>query len=146
MMVTGESMVGFTLFPNTADNPGSGSTIVTTSWTSLHSGRGIVRVYAYFSSPTSALVHQDTANTMDIPSAAVRIKLNDTGSFNPLTHTCPFAGSASCLQIDNIDITATNKTGGATESLKYSIDTTVVPQLPPDTYSGILNIQVQVLP
>src|SRR2546430_6568779 len=36
-----------------------------------------------------------------------------------------------------------NKTSSRADTLAYQIDTTVVPQLPADTYIGTLNIQAQ---
>lgn len=144
--VTSGNAIGFTLKSNTSSNPGGGSTTVTTSWTSLKTTRTSVAVWAYFSSATSALVHQDLMNTVDIPSAAVMIKINGVGPFTALTNSSPFVGAASGLQLADVPINSGNRTGSVTDTLTYNIDTTKVPQLPSDTYVGILNLQAQAIP
>ncbi len=144
--ISSGAAINFTLTANTGNNPGSGTTAVTTAWSTLKKTRTAVAVWAYFSSATSALVHQNPANTMDIPSAAVEIKINGAGSFLALTSTSPFVAAASGLQLANIAITAANRTGSVSNTLGYNIDTTKVPQLPADTYVGTLNIEAQATP
>jgi sarcosine oxidase gamma subunit len=138
--------ISFTLAANTAGNTGSAGSSVTTAWT-LKPGRTSVAVWAYFASATSALVHQTSGNATDIPSSAVKIQVGGAGAFNALTNVSPFNAAASGLQIGAATaITGTNKTSSRTDTLAYQIDTTVVPQLPADTYIGTLNIQAQATP
>ena len=144
--VTSGAAISFTLKSNTATNSGSSTTTVTTSWTTLKASRTAVAVWAYFNSANSALVHQNPTNTVNIPSAAVMIQINGSGPFTALTSTSPFVGAASGLRIANVAITAGNRTGSVTDTLAYNIDTTTVPQLPADTYTGTLNIQAQATP
>jgi len=119
---------------------------VTTAWT-LKPGRTAVALWAYFGSATAALVHQTAGNTVDIPSSAVKIQVGGAGPYSALTAVSPFNAAASGLQIgSSISITGANKTGSRADTLAYQIDTTVVPQLPADTYIGTLNIQAQATP
>lgn len=146
MTVNSGSTVNFTLAANTAGNTGSTTSSITTAWV-LKPGRTAVGVWAYFTSATSALVHQTAGNTVDIPSSAVKIQVNGAGSFNALTAVSPFNAAASGLQIGaSIAITGVNKSSSRTDTLAYQVDTTVVPQLPADTYIGTLNIQAQATP
>jgi hypothetical protein len=144
--VNSGAAVSFTLASNTAGNTGSTNSSVTTAWT-LKPGRTSVAVWAYFSSATSALVHQTSGNPTDIPSSAVKIQFGGAGAFNALTNISPFNAAASGVQVGTATaITGTNKTSSRTDTLAYQIDTTVVPQLPADTYIGTLNIQAQATP
>ncbi len=144
--VTSGAAITFALKANTANNAGSTSTTVTTSWITLRASRTAVAVWAYFNSANSALVHQNPTNTVNIPSAAVMIQINGAGQYTALTNTSPFVGAASGLRIANVAINAGNRTGNITDTLGYRIDTTTVPQLPADTYAGTLNIQAQATP
>jgi hypothetical protein len=138
--------INFTLAPNTAGNSGSGTSSLTTSW-SLKPGRSSIAIWAYFTSSTAALNPLTTGNAVSIPSSAVKIQVNGAGAFNPCGNVSPFNAAASGLQIGTTSIGAnTNLTGTRTDTLLYQIDTTVVPQLPADTYTGVLNIQAQVTP
>lgn len=144
--VNSGSNVTFNLAPNTAVNAGSTTTGITTAWT-LKPGRTAVAVWAYFGSAATALLHQTAGNAVDIPSAAVKIQVGGAGAFTALTAVSPFNAAASGLQIgSSISITGANKTGSRNDTLAYQIDTTVVPQLPADTYIGTLNIQAQATP
>src|SRR6266849_1089355 len=144
--VNSGSTVNFTLAPNTAVNAGSATTGVTTAWV-LKPGRTSVALWAYFTSATASLVHQTAGNTVDIPSSAVKIQGGGAGAFNALTAVSPFTAAASGLQIgSSIAITGANKNSSRADTLAYQIDTTVVPQLPADTYVGTLNIQAQATP
>lgn len=146
VIVTSGAAISFVLKSNKATNAGSTTTTVTTSWTTLRSSRNAVAVWAYFSSATSALVHQNPTNTVNIPSSAVMIQINGAGQFTALTNISPFGGAASGLRIANVAISSGNRTGSVTNTLAYNIDTTKVPQLPADTYVGTLNIQAQATP
>jgi len=144
--VNSGSTVNFTLVPNTAVNAGSATTGLTTAWV-LKPGRTSVALWAYFTSATASLVHQTAGNTVDIPSSAVKIQVGGAGAFNALTAVSPFNAAASGLQIgSSIAITGVNKNSSRNDTLAYQIDTTVVPQLPADTYVGTLNIQAQATP
>ena len=144
--VNSGNVVNFALAPNTAVNAGSATTSVTTAWV-LKPGRTAVAVWAYFGSAPSALVHQTAGNVVDIPSSAVKIQVGGAGPFSALTAVSPFNAAASGLQIGaSIAITGVNKNSSRTDTLAYQIDTTVVPQLPADTYIGTLNIQAQATP
>jgi sarcosine oxidase gamma subunit len=144
--VNSGAAITFSLAPNTATNAGSGNSSVTTAWT-LKPGRTSVAVWAYFTSAASALVHQTAGNTTDIPSSAVKIQVGGAGLFNALTNVSPFNAAASGLQIGApTSITGANKIGTRTDTMAYQIDTTIVPQLPADTYIGTLNIQAQATP
>ena len=73
--------------------------------------------------------------------------MGGSGLFNPLSTISPFNAAASGLQIGApTAITGANKISSRTDALAYQIDTTVVPQLPADTYIGTLNIQAQATP
>jgi hypothetical protein len=144
--VNSGAVVNFTLAANSASNAGSTTTGITTAWV-LRPGRTGIAVWAYFGSALSALVHQTSGNTTDVPSAAVKVQYNGAGPFNALTNVSPFNAAASGLQIGpSIAITSANKAGSRTDTLGYVIDTTVVPQLQADTYIGTLNIQAQATP
>jgi sarcosine oxidase gamma subunit len=144
--VNSGNAVNFTIAANTAANAGSTTSSVTTAWV-LRPGRTGVAVWAYFNSAASALVHQTVGSTVDIPSAAVKIQVGGAGAYSALTHVSPFNAAASGLQIGAaVAITNANRNANRTDTLAYQIDTTVVPQLPADTYIGTLNIQAQATP
>jgi hypothetical protein len=144
--VTSGTSINFTLAPNTAANNGSATSTVVTSW-SLKPGRNNIAVWAYFTSATAALNPVTPGNTATIPSSAVKIQLNGAGAFNPCSNVSPFNAAASGLQVGATSITGNSNTNGTrTDTLSYQIDTTVVPQLPADTYTGVLNIQAQTTP
>jgi sarcosine oxidase gamma subunit len=144
--VSSGTSINFTLAPNTAANAGSATSTLTTSW-SLKPGRNNIAIWAYFSSASAALNPVTTGNTVTIPSSAVKIQVNGAGAFNACSNVSPFNAAASGLQIGATSISGnTNTTGTRTDTLSYQIDTTVVPQLPADTYTGVLNIQAQATP
>ena len=144
--VNSGATVNFTLVAGTASNAGTTTTGITTAWV-LKPGRTGVAVWAYFASSTSALVHQTTGNTVDIPSAAVKIQVGGAGPYTTLTAVSPFNAAASGLQIGaSTAISAANRNSSRTDTLAYQIDTTVIPQLPADNYIGTLNIQAQATP
>lgn len=144
--ISSGTSINFTLAPNSSANSGSATSTLTTSW-SLKPGRANIAIWAYFTSATAALNPVTTGNTVTIPSSAVKIQVNGTGAFNPCSNVSPFNAAASGLQIGTTSIVGnTNITGTRTDTLGYQIDTTVVPQLPADTYTGVLNIQAQATP
>lgn len=144
--VSSGTSINFTLAPNTAANAGSATSTVTTAW-SLKPGRNNIAVWAYFTSATAALNPVTPGNTVTIPSSAVKVQMNGAGAFNPCSNVSPFNAAASGVQIGATTITGnSNVNGTRTDTLSYQIDTTVVPQLPADTYTGVLNIQAQATP
>jgi len=144
--VNSGTSINFTLAPNNAANSGSSSSTITTAW-SLKPGRNNIAIWAYFTSAAAALNPVTAGNTFTIPSSAVKIQINGAGLFNPCSTVSPFNGAASGLQIGTTTITGnSNVIGTRTDTLNYQIDTTVVPQLPADTYTGVLNIQAQTTP
>jgi hypothetical protein len=143
--VTAGNTVNFTLASNTASNAGSTTSSVTTAWV-LKPGRANIAVWAYFGSAAAALNPTAAGNTVTIPSSAVSVQVNG-GAFTPCTTVSPFNAAASGMQIGTTTITGvTNLNSSRTDTLAYNIDTTVVPALPADTYTGVLNIQAQATP
>lgn len=144
--VNSGATVNFTLAANSASNPGSTNSSVTTAWV-LKPGRTNIAVWAYFSSATAALNPITPGNTATIPSAAIGVQVGGSGPFNSCTTVSPFNAAASGTLIGNTTITGNSNTNSSrTDALAYNIDTTLVPQLPADTYSGVLNIQAQAAP
>jgi len=144
--VNSGNTVTFTLAPNLNSNPGSTTSSVTTAWV-LKPGRTNIAVWAYFSSATAALNPTTAGNTATIPSAAIGVQVGGSGPFNSCTTVSPFNAAASGVLIGNTSITGnTNTNSSRTDTLAYNIDTTQVPQLPADTYTGVLNIQAQATP
>src|SRR5215469_5034378 len=79
--------VNFNLTASSANNPGSTAITATTTWL-LKPSVGSVKVYAFFSSSTSALTDGAGDN---IPSSDFEISDN-SGPFQALTNTVPFGG------------------------------------------------------
>jgi hypothetical protein len=143
--VTSGSTVNFTLASNTASNPGSTTSSVTTAWV-LKPGRTNIAVWAYFSSASAALNPSTSGNTVTIPSSAISVQVNG-GGFTACTTVSPFNSAASGVLIGNTSITGiAGLNSSRTDTLAYNIDTTAVPALPADTYTGVLNIQAQATP
>jgi hypothetical protein len=143
--VSAGTTVNFTLAPNTASNAGSTTSTVSTAWV-LKPGRNNIAVWAYFTSATGALT-STTGGTATIPSSAVGVQVNGAGGFTACATVSPFNAAASGMLIGNTTITGnTNTNSSRTDTLAYNIDTTVVPQLPADSYAGVLNIQAQATP
>lgn len=142
--VSAGSTVNFALAANTASNPGSTTSTVTTAWV-LKPGRSQVAVWAYFTSATGALA-STTGGTATIPSSAVGVQVNGAGSFTACTTVSPFNAAASGVLIGTTAVAPSNTNSNRTDTLAYNIDTTVVPQLPADSYAGVLNIQAQATP
>lgn len=142
--VSAGNTVNFALAPNTASNPGGTTSTVTTAWI-LKPGRTSVAVWAYFTSATGALT-STTGGTATIPSSAVGVQVNGTGGFTACTTVSPFNAAASGMLIGTTAISNANINSNRTDTLAYNIDTTVVPQLPADSYAGVLNIQAQAAP
>jgi hypothetical protein len=84
-------------------------------------------------------------NCPDIPSSAFEIRV-DTGALTPTSGTGPFGAAGASQQIASIAITGTNKNSSRGQDLQFNINLSTLPNLPADTYSGVLNIQAQSLP
>jgi hypothetical protein len=89
---------------------------------------------------------------VDIPSAAVKVRINGVGAFNPFSSVVPVTGTASGRLLITQSIGGTNKSGNRTDSFDLQIDLSGIvngqdmQQLPPDTYQGTLHIQAQATP
>ena len=130
--------VNFPLTAGAAANPGSTNITATTTWL-LKSSRTAVGVYAYFTTAASALT--DGAGN-NIPSSAFTIS-NNGGAATALTNTVAFGGATAGLQLENIAVTAANRSGTKNDIMAFNINLTTLPQLPAATYTGTLNIQAQ---
>jgi hypothetical protein len=135
--------LGFSLTAGSAANPASSSITATSAWV-LKPGRTAVALYAYFNSAAAALTDGAGDN---IPSSAFKISDN-AGAFTPLTGTMAFGAANSGMQLANIIITGSNRSGGRTDVLAFNIDLSsgTLPQLPAAVYTGTLNIQAQAAP
>jgi hypothetical protein len=143
---SGSSLSISSLTPGAVNSFSGGPVSVTTSWTSLKSSRTAVKLYSYFTSATSALVHTNSLNTTDIPSSTVKIRLNGSGGYNPHSSVTPFNATASGLLLFTTTINSGNRTSSRTDALDVQLDLTTLPQLPADTYTGTLRIQAQATP
>jgi hypothetical protein len=149
---SGASQSILSLVAGTTNNFSGGPLSVTTSWASLKPGRTAVALYGYFTNANAALAHTSAGNTVDIPSAAVKVRINGVGVFNPFSSVVPFTGTASGCLLVTQSIGGTNKTGSRTDSFDLQIDLSGVANgqnmklLPPDTYQGTLHIQAQATP
>jgi hypothetical protein len=132
--------VNFNLVAGNASNPGSTSITATTTWT-LKPSVGNLRLYAFFSSSTSAL--SDGAGN-NIPSADFQISAN-AGPFAALTNTVPFGGANAGLLVSTVRILGNNKTGTHSDVMNFNINLTPLPNLPSGTYTGTLTIQAQAI-
>jgi hypothetical protein len=135
--------VNFALKAGNATNLGSAGVTATTTW-ALAAGRTSVGVYAYFTSATTALTDGAGDN---IPSSAFYIADNAAPSA-PLTNTVAFGAANAGLKLGTVAITGTNRSGSRTDAMTFNIDlsTGTLPQLPANTYTGVLNIQAQATP
>ncbi|MGB8012497.1 MAG: hypothetical protein WCF68_12850 [Terriglobales bacterium] len=133
------SAVNFNLVAGNANNPGSTSITATTSWT-LNEIISLVTVYAFFGSSTVALTDGAGDN---IPSADFQISDNG-GAFTALTNTAPFGGANAGLSLGSTLIFG-NNTSSRTDVMKFNINLSPLPNLPPGTYTGTLTIQAQAI-
>jgi hypothetical protein len=132
--------VNFNLVPGNGSNPGSTSITATTTWV-LKPNVGSLKLYAFFSSSTSALT--DGAGN-NIPSADFQLSAN-AGPFNALTNTVPFGGANAGLQVSSTPILGNNKTGTHSDVMNFNINLTPLPNLPSGVYTGTLTIQAQAI-
>lgn len=139
--------------PAAVNNFTGGPANVTTAWV-LKPGRTAVALYAYFDSPTAAMVHTDSGNTVDIPAAAIKAQLNGAGAHNGLGNSLAstFGGNATGLQLFSQSITGTNKNASRTDAIGLQLDLSGpangqdMTQLPADTYTGTMHIRAQATP
>jgi hypothetical protein len=132
--------VNFTLTAGSANNPGSTSITAITTWL-LKPSVNSVKVYAFFSSSTSAL--NDGAGDM-IPSADFQIS-NNSGPFQALTNTVPFGGANAGLQLSSTPVLGNNRASSHTDTMNFNINLVPLPSLPAATYTGTLTIQAQAI-
>jgi hypothetical protein len=114
---------------------------VTTSYVSAVSLNGSLTLYAYFSSPTSALT--GGAPSSSIPSSDIfgQVTTGTPTSYTAFSQTTPYSG-ASGLQLFNTT-TIAFPTASRTDNLNLKIDLTATPQLPAATYTGTLTLEAQ---
>jgi hypothetical protein len=130
--------VNFTLVGGSGSNPGSTAITATTTWI-LRPSINSLKLYAFFSSSTSAL--SDGAGH-NISSADFQISDNG-GAFAPLTNTVVFGGANAGLQVSTVPIRGFNKTGTNSDVMTFNINLTPLPNLPAGVYTGTLTIQAQ---
>ncbi len=130
--------VNFNLVGGSANNPGSTGITATTTWL-LRPTITNVRLYAFFSSSTSALTDGAGHN---IPSADFQISDNG-GPFAPLNTTVPFGGANAGLQVSSVLIFIFNTTGTRTDRMNFNINLAPLPNLSSGLYTGTLTIQAQ---
>ena len=117
------------------------SVTATTAWV-LKPGRTAVGVYAYFASAAAALTDGAGDN---IPSSAFTISDNG-GAATALTTSVAFGAANAGLQLANVAITGANKNSNRNDAMVFNINLSTLPQLPANTYTGVLNIQAQATP
>ena len=130
--------VNFTLVGGSPNNPGSTGITATTTWL-LRPNVNSLKLYAFFSSSTSAL--SDGAGH-NIPSADFQISDNG-GAFAALSNTVPFGGANAGLQVSSVRILGNNKTGTNSDLMTFNINLAPLPNLPTGVYTGTLTIQAQ---
>jgi hypothetical protein len=130
--------VNFNLTGGSASNPGSTGITATTFWV-LRPNVGSLKLYAFFSSSTTALSDGSGHN---IPSADFQISDNG-GAFAALTNTVPFGGANAGLQVSSVRILGNNKTGTNSDLMNFNINLAPLPNLPAGAYTGTLTIQAQ---
>ena len=133
----------FTLNAGSSSNPGATTVTATTAWT-LKASRTAMGLFAYFPSASAALTDGVGDN---IPSSAFFISDNG-GAFTPLTNTVVFGGANAGIQLANVAITNANESSTRTDTMSFNIDLSsgTLPQIPPATYTGTLNIQARATP
>ena len=136
-------LVNFTLSSGSATNAGSTSVLVTTTWT-LTLTRSSLKLYAYFSNASDALVHTLPGNTVDIPSSRFQIAVNG-GSFAAVNQSVAFGAASGGLQLFNQPLTVLNIAGTRADTLTFNVDLSSY-VLPVDTYTGTLRLRAQATP
>jgi hypothetical protein len=135
--------VNYSLTSGSASNAGSTSVAVTTSWT-LALTRNTVKLYAYFSSASAALVHTSVVNTVDIPSSRVEVSVNG-GANMALNQTVAFGAANAGRELFTQALTVLNISGSRTDTLALNINLNSY-VLPADDYTGTLRLRAQATP
>jgi hypothetical protein len=130
-------LVNFTL-QNSGVSNGSSPITITTSWT-LATIISRLSLYAYFTSPTSALADGSGHN---IPATNVSGSVNG-GAFTAFTGNGPFAATSS-IQVFNRLVLGFSIPQSRTDTLNLRINTTGL-GLAPGSYAGLLVIQAQAI-
>jgi hypothetical protein len=145
---TGTPTIHFALTNGSTSN-GDITAPITTSWV-LTTTNSSVRLYAYFSSATSAL---SDASSDNIPSSNVLGAVTSTGgassspttSLTAFSQTGPsgFGVAGSSLLLDTYTITSSNlvNLSGVTDTLSLAIATPS--NQPAGVYSGVITIEAQ---
>jgi hypothetical protein len=136
-------LVNFNLASGSAANAGSTPVTVTTTW-ALALTRTSLKLYAYFSNSSAALVHTVPGNTTDIPSSRFQIAVNG-GSFAAVNQTVPFGGASAGLQLYSQALTPVNIAGTRLDTLTFNIDLSSY-VVPVDVYTGTLRLRAQATP
>lgn len=131
--------VNFALAAGSATNPGSSAIVSTTTWSRIGTGHNLT-VYCYFANAAAAL----TGAGGNIPSSALSISVNGT-AYRALTFTEPTGGANAGRHI--VNAVPIGNAGTETDSTVFNMDlsTGTLPQLPPGTYTGTLNIRAQII-
>jgi len=127
--------IDFSLVAGSSTNAGSTAVNAGVSWI-LETGRTSVKLYAYFTSATSALNNGSNL----IPSSAVSATLNGTGA-GAFTGATPFGGNTG-ITVSTTAIT-TNLVSSTSTSVALNIDLSSLTTLPAGTYTGTLHFQAQ---
>ena len=136
-------IVNFSLTSGSASNPGNLTVAVTTSW-ALALTRNNVTLYGYFSSASSALVHTNLLNTVDIPSARVEVSVNG-GANQAFDQTVAFGAAGAGRQLASQPLTILNIAGARVDTIALNINLSTY-QLPADVYTGTLRLRAQATP
>lgn len=131
------ALVNFQLVPNGVAN-GDASLSIVTAWV-LRPNVGDVQLYAYFTSPATALSDGFGNN---ISSARVRGSVNG-GPYSPFTGAGPYAAGSSLLVFSE-RILGNNRNKTRIDTLNLQIDITGM-TIPAGTYTGVLRLQAQAL-
>ena len=136
--------VNFTLLPG-ASAAGSAPVVVNTSWV-LSALRGSVNLYAWFGTPSAALT--DGASTPNvIPSSEVYASTPNgiPTTLTAFTQSNTLGVANGGLKLFSQSLSSVTREATRSDSINLQINLTGQPQLPAGTYTGTLNLQVQVL-
>jgi hypothetical protein len=136
-------IVNFNLSSGSATNAGSTPVVVTTTW-ALTLTRSSLKLYAYFSNASAALVHTLPGNTIDIPASRFQIAMNG-GSYTAVNQTVAFGAGSGGLQLFSQGLNIANIAGVRADTLTFNIDLSNY-VLPVDLYTGTLRLRAQATP
>ncbi len=136
-------LVNFSLTSGSSSNAGSTSVAVTTDW-ALALTRTTVKLYAYFSSSSAALVHTSPLNTVDIPSSRVEVSVNG-GANMSFNQTVAFGAANAGRELYSQALTTLNIAGSRVDTIALNINLNSF-VLPADTYTGTLRLRAQATP